>query len=48
MFDDNLRAMAAALLEKKNMIKNDVTDFGYGKEHFNEYLVYKKGGKQIF
>ena len=28
------------------MIKNDVSDFGYGAEHFNEYLVYKKGGKK--
>ena len=27
------------------MIKNDVTDFGYGNTHFNDYLIYKKGGK---
>lgn len=25
------------------MIKNDVTNFGLGKDHFNEYLIYKRG-----
>ena len=46
MFDGNLRAMADEQFKKKNMVKTDVTDFGFGKEHFNEYLVYKKGGKK--
>jgi len=25
------------------MVKNDVVDFGFGKDHFNEYLIYKRG-----
>jgi hypothetical protein len=25
------------------MVKKDVIDFGYGKDHFNEYMIYKRG-----
>jgi len=27
------------------MVKKDVVDFGFGEDHFNDYLIYKRGGK---
>ena len=41
--DAELRKMAAEQYQKKSMVKNDVTDFGLGKDHFNEYMIYKRG-----
>ena len=41
--DDALRKMAAEQYQKKQMVKNDVIDFGLGKDHFKEYLIYKRG-----
>lgn len=43
--DEALRTMAAEQYQKKQMVKNDVVDYGLGADHFNEYLIYKRGGK---